>query len=152
MSEESTPALPGFKHVYPINVRWGDMDAMRHVNNTKYFYYGESARLDFLLKLFPDVAAGGSSSLEDAEHGFALAYADTKFKVSLTYPDKVLIGTAVTQLNETEFYLKHSIYSTKLSCEAALSNVRIVYFDFKLGKRKLLGAQELETLEQYRAE
>ena len=29
-------------------VRWGDMDVMGHVNNTMYFRYMESARIDWL--------------------------------------------------------------------------------------------------------
>lgn len=144
--------LPGFKHVSEIDVKWGDMDAMRHVNNSRYFYYCESARFGFLLRLFPEGALSDPNSLADAEHGFALAYTDAKFKVSLTYPDRVLIGTAVAQVNETEFYLKHSIYSTKLSCEAALSTAHIVYYDYKLGKRKALDLHAIEMLEQYRAD
>jgi len=30
-----------------INVRWGDMDAMGHVNNTVYFRYCEQARMEW---------------------------------------------------------------------------------------------------------
>ena len=31
-----------------IPMRWGDMDAYRHVNNTVYFRYMEQARVEFL--------------------------------------------------------------------------------------------------------
>lgn len=31
-----------------IPIRWGDMDAMGHVNNTVYFRYLETARIDWL--------------------------------------------------------------------------------------------------------
>ena len=31
-----------------IPIRWGDMDAMGHVNNTTYFRYMETARIDWL--------------------------------------------------------------------------------------------------------
>ncbi len=34
-----------------IPVRWGDMDAMGHVNNTLYFRYLEIARLEWLFKI-----------------------------------------------------------------------------------------------------
>jgi acyl-CoA thioester hydrolase len=42
-----------------LPIRWGDMDAMAHVNNTVYFRYMESVRIDWLhsLKATPD--AGG---------------------------------------------------------------------------------------------
>ena len=32
-------------HVERIPIRWGDMDAMGHVNNTVYFRYMEQARI-----------------------------------------------------------------------------------------------------------
>ncbi|MEO8299071.1 MAG: thioesterase family protein [Burkholderiales bacterium] len=35
-------------HETVIPIRWGDMDAMRHVNNTIYFRYMEIARTEWL--------------------------------------------------------------------------------------------------------
>jgi acyl-CoA thioester hydrolase len=32
-------------------IRWGDMDAMGHVNNTVYFRYMETIRMDWFLRL-----------------------------------------------------------------------------------------------------
>ena len=34
-------------HVTNIPIRWGDMDAMGHVNNTTYFRYFETVRIDW---------------------------------------------------------------------------------------------------------
>ena len=31
-----------------IPIRWGDMDAMNHVNNTIYFRYLESCRIEWM--------------------------------------------------------------------------------------------------------
>ena len=31
-----------------IPIRWGDMDAMGHVNNTSYFRYMETIRIDWM--------------------------------------------------------------------------------------------------------
>ena len=38
-------------HEMHITVRWGDMDAMGHVNNTVYFRYLEMARLEWLYRI-----------------------------------------------------------------------------------------------------
>ena len=35
-------------HVERIPIRWGDMDAMGHVNNTIYFRYLEIVRIEWL--------------------------------------------------------------------------------------------------------
>ncbi|MFZ4651633.1 MAG: acyl-CoA thioesterase [Rubrivivax sp.] len=42
------PADRKLVHEMTIPIRWGDMDAMGHVNNTIYFRYLEIVRLDWL--------------------------------------------------------------------------------------------------------
>lgn len=44
-------AMPDFRVYTPIQVRFSDIDAMRHVNNARYLTYLEMARLDYLLAL-----------------------------------------------------------------------------------------------------
>ena len=48
-------------HEMRIPVRWGDLDAMGHVNNTIYFRYFESLRIEWLQSLAsgPDPAGVG---------------------------------------------------------------------------------------------
>jgi acyl-CoA thioester hydrolase len=44
-----------------IPIRWGDMDAMNHVNNTVYFRYLETCRIDWMRSIgcLPDAAGEG---------------------------------------------------------------------------------------------
>ena len=42
------PASLKLVHEMRIPVRWGDLDAMGHVNNTIYFRYFESVRIEWL--------------------------------------------------------------------------------------------------------
>lgn len=54
--EESTPRppLPGGgspRHVFPLKVRWSDVDAYRHVNNVKYIEYFQEARIAYMMRL-----------------------------------------------------------------------------------------------------
>ncbi|MGH8708962.1 MAG: acyl-CoA thioesterase, partial [Burkholderiales bacterium] len=44
-------------HVERIPIRWGDMDAMGHVNNTTYFRYMEQARISWFDRLVPEAEA-----------------------------------------------------------------------------------------------
>ena len=45
------PADKKLTHEMVIPIRWGDMDAMGHVNNTVYFRYFEIARLEWLQRV-----------------------------------------------------------------------------------------------------
>ena len=41
------PEIKKKVHEMIIPIRWGDMDAMKHVNNTVYFRYLETVRIDY---------------------------------------------------------------------------------------------------------
>jgi acyl-CoA thioester hydrolase len=46
-------------HEMVIPIRWGDMDAMGHVNNTVYFRYLEIVRLDWMARIGIKLGPGG---------------------------------------------------------------------------------------------
>jgi acyl-CoA thioester hydrolase len=64
-----------------IPIRWGDMDAYGHVNNTVYFRYMEQARVEYLEKLGFKVMPRGSAPV--------IINASCTFLVPLNYPGVV---------------------------------------------------------------
>ncbi|HWD23286.1 MAG TPA: thioesterase family protein [Burkholderiales bacterium] len=69
-------------HVERIPIRWGDMDAMGHVNNTVYFRYMEQARISWFDALVPEEEAWSST-------GLVIANASCNFKRPINYPGTV---------------------------------------------------------------
>jgi acyl-CoA thioester hydrolase len=69
-------------HVERIPIRWGDMDAMGHVNNTVYFRYMEQARISWFDTLVPQDEAWKST-------GLVIANASCNFKKPINYPGTV---------------------------------------------------------------
>jgi acyl-CoA thioester hydrolase len=69
-------------HVERIPIRWGDMDAMGHVNNTVYFRYMEQARIGWFDALVPEEEAWKDT-------GIVIANASCNFKLPLNYPGTV---------------------------------------------------------------
>ena len=69
-------------HVERIAIRWGDMDAMGHVNNTVYFRFMEQARIAWFEGLVPGGAAW-------KETGIVIANASCNFKRAMSYPGTV---------------------------------------------------------------
>jgi len=53
------PEQKKLTHQMVIPIRWGDMDAMGHVNNTLYFRYMETARLEWLFEVGAPLTPGG---------------------------------------------------------------------------------------------
>jgi acyl-CoA thioester hydrolase len=75
-------------HVERIPVRWGDMDAMGHVNNTVYFRYMEQARISWFDALLPRGEAWGTT-------GIVIANASCNFKKPINYPGVVEVKVYV---------------------------------------------------------
>jgi acyl-CoA thioester hydrolase len=69
-------------HVEHIPIRWGDMDAMGHVNNTVYFRYMEQARIGWFDALLPRGEAW-------AKIGIVIVNASCNFKKPIGYPGTV---------------------------------------------------------------
>lgn len=69
-------------------VKWGDMDAMGHVNNAMYFKYMEHARVDWFSQI-------GFLLLPNGQ-GPVIANAFCNFKRQLKYPDDVLLKMYVS--------------------------------------------------------
>lgn len=65
-----------------LPIRWGDMDAMNHVNNTVYFRYMEQARIEWLESL-------GYATGQHAGEGPVIVNASCTFLIPLTYPGRV---------------------------------------------------------------
>jgi len=82
--DDKEACLGRHKIIHAQKVVWGDMDSMNHVNNTKYFYYCETARIEFIRILFPNF---GSQPLSEMKSGLALAETSCRFKVPVAYPD-----------------------------------------------------------------
>ncbi len=75
-------------HVERIPIRWGDMDAMGHVNNTVYFRYMEQARIGWFDQLVPEDAAWLSSAI-------VIVNASCNYKRPITYPGTVEVNLHV---------------------------------------------------------
>src|SRR5689334_23172189 len=69
-------------HVERIPIRWGDMDAMGHVNNTVYFRYMEQTRIGWFDALVPEDEAWKTT-------GIVIANASCNFRKAMTYPGTV---------------------------------------------------------------
>ena len=114
--------VAGFHSVLEMTVRWGDMDAYQHVNNTLYFRYLESARIAY----FTDLKFGGRPS------GVApvLHSATCRFRFPVTYPDTVLIASKVVELGPDRFKVYQRIVSTRHQLIAAEGHSIIAAFDY----------------------
>lgn len=117
-----------FVHALRMPIRWGDMDAMGHVNNTNYFRYIESARIAWLEQV------GG---LPDARgEGPVIVNAQMSFLKQLTYPGEIEVRTFVAPPGRSSIEVSHEIRLVGPDGEAgalhAEGAAKVVWVDFAM--------------------
>jgi acyl-CoA thioester hydrolase len=86
-----------FECVIPI--RWGDMDAMKHLNNASYFRFMETCRIDW----FQSLGRGLGSEELDGGCGILIVNAFCNFYRQLEYPGDVLMKMYVSDPGRSSF-------------------------------------------------
>lgn len=117
--------LADYPVVTEIPVAWGDMDALQHVNNAVYFRYFETARLDYFKQI---------DLLVDLKHhhiGPVLGHTECRYKIPVTYPDTLLIGSRVSELLDDRFTMEYLIVSKKIGKVTTVGSATCVMFDFQ---------------------
>ncbi len=122
MSAESRKLI----HDTLIPMRWGDMDALGHLNNTYYFRYMEQARVEWLDALAEPIAPGGI--------GPVIAHIACDFKRELVYPATIRLCTYVTQIGRSSMKLDHEFrLATDEQTVYATGHAVLVWVDYSQG-------------------
>ncbi|MCY0388469.1 acyl-CoA thioesterase [Robbsia sp. Bb-Pol-6] len=113
-----------FRSTMPI--RWGDMDAFGHVNNTVYFRYVEQLRIDWLEASAVPMRAG---------QGPVIVTASMNFRKQLHYPGQVLCVMSAKAPGRSSI---DTLYELRRSDDPdvvyADGGARIVWVDYAAGK------------------
>lgn len=121
--------LKGYPLVIETPVAWGEMDALRHVNNIVYFRYFESVRMAY----FGEV--GFWDHMGETGVGPILASTQCRFRLPLEYPDTVSVGARVTNVEQDRFLMEYLVVSHRHARVAAEGSGLIVVYDYR-EKRK----------------
>lgn len=123
-SEPEDP-LTGYPVVVQLPVAWGDMDSFRHVNNTVFFRYFETARIAYLDRI------GFEQEMQESGIGPILASTHCRFRRPLTYPDTIRIGARTTELHGDRFVMEYRIVSEAHGAVAADGGGVVVAFSYR---------------------
>ncbi|MDR2508224.1 MAG: acyl-CoA thioesterase [Candidatus Accumulibacter sp.] len=120
------PPAPGIHvHTCLVPIRWGDMDAYRHVNNAVYFSYMEQACAEFISSLgFRALSAAGPVVVNSA----------CSFLRPLTYPGMAEVNMFCASPGNSSFL---AFYEVRLQGEDSLyarGQMKMVWVDRATGK------------------
>ncbi len=125
------PEQKSLCHEMVIPIRWGDLDAMGHVNNTVYFRYFETVRIDWFRSIGCPPNPGGE--------GAVIVNAFCNFIKQLEYPGDVLARHYVANPGRSSFETYLTLERTDdPGVVYASGGARTVWVDFPRQKSKPL--------------
>ena len=126
-------------HRTTISIRWGDMDAYGHVNNTLYFRYMEIARIEWL------EAAG--YGLDPGGEGPVIVNASCTFLIPLTYPGSVEVLTYAAPPGRSSVQTRVEMRPSGSEALYAEGAAKVVWMDHRTGRSAPLPAPLRAVLE-----
>ncbi len=115
----------------PLSVRWRDLDAFNHVNNSKFLSYLEEARLRWMMSL--------PGEWIDENVAPVVAAANINYRRPIAWPNEIVVELFVERLGTTSLTIGHRILDA--SNDATLyadGNVVMVWIDRQLGQAAAL--------------
>lgn len=118
-------------HATRMAIRWGDMDAFGHVNNTVYFRYIEQARVEWF------TAAG--FSWDGGEEGPVIVNAHCSFLKQLKYPGEIELQTFAFPPGRSSFETYQEIRRVdQPDVLVAEAGAKVVWVNFSTEKSVML--------------
>jgi acyl-CoA thioester hydrolase len=120
----SAPEAPFFSCEIPV--RWGDLDAYGHVNNTLYFRYFEEARFQWMLdKGLP---------LKSDTHPVVITIGCT-FLRPIFHPETLRIDLFISEPGRSSFMINYKVYTLSQPDTAAAEGYsKVVWVSSENGK------------------
>ena len=132
--------MPAWPFRFPVEVRWGDMDALGHVNNAMYFRYLESARIAWY------DAVGMALLQAKPSDGPGLVATNMSFRRQLKYPGSVVVEVRPGRVGERSFGLEFRVVDASDGTLYADGGSTNVWVDYAAEKALPLPARLREVL------
>ncbi|MBI2968031.1 MAG: acyl-CoA thioesterase [Bacteroidetes bacterium] len=120
--------MNNFRHQIKIQIRFGDIDLIGHVNHAVFLTYMELARIHY----FNDVVG---KEIDWSETGIIIARAEVDFKSPVFLTDEELfVYTRCSRFGNKSFDLSYRIEKVQTGEEAASGMTAVVAYNYKSKK------------------
>lgn len=110
-------------HEKKFAIAWGDMDALGHVNNSRYFDYFQEARIEWLKEI--NIKMTGTT-------GPVVIHVAATFLKPVIYPATLTLQSSIHSLGNSSMVMEHHLYQEEELMTQGIS--KIVWIDYTRGK------------------
>ena len=100
--------MKGYALTLELPILWGDMDALRHVNNTRYFAWFEAVRIAYFDSVRASLPHARVAAVVE-EVGPVLASIGCDYLRPVVYPGKVVVGVRVTEIGRSSVRMEYAV-------------------------------------------
>jgi acyl-CoA thioester hydrolase len=122
------PERSSFKYTKQLSVQWGEMDALKHVNNVVYIRYFETARIEYFSQ------SGIWQAFVDEGIVVVLGKIECNFLRPLVFPDEIAVMARVKSIGNSSLVVEQAVYSQKLGL-CACGDAVVVCTDPATGRK-----------------
>ena len=127
----------------PLTTRWGDSDALGHINNAILVRYLESGRIDYFRRVC-DVKLA-----EDDDNSFVIASLEIGFLQQVHHPANLDIATRISRLGNSSFDVDTLVFEQGKDQPLVTSRGICVWFDLKENSSRPIPEDIRETIIQF---
>jgi acyl-CoA thioester hydrolase len=132
-----------FRFYLPIQVRYGDLDPQRHVNNSRFFTYMEQGRISYFQHL------GLWDGVDFDRMGAILLEAKIIFHEPITYGQSIRVGVRTEKLGNKSLEVITIIEDTASGKEVARGHSILVAYDYKSGQSMVIPDEWRRVVQEF---
>jgi acyl-CoA thioester hydrolase len=132
-----------YRFYHPIEIRYADLDAQRHVNNACYLTYIEQARL----KYFQSLDLWDGADFDNI--GVIMVEQSCTYKSPIAYGQLIHVGVRVVRLGNKSLELTVSIRDRDTDQEMAAGRTVLVAYDYVAEESQPIPERWRETIKAY---
>lgn len=135
------PAAPARMYETDIPLRFGDIDAMGHVDNAVTLTLFELGRAKFFAEVL------GVRRIEEYE--FILAEATVRYRLPVLLQDAVRLRMHITDVSRSSFRFRAELFDPRDGRVYTEAETVQVMYDYKTGRTKPIAPEFLEKVKEY---
>lgn len=125
------------RFVHPVHMRWSDMDAYRHINNSAYLAYLEQARVAMFFERDEGFGRGTVIARHEIDYLRPVVY----------HPEPLRLELWIGEVRGASFTVHYEVFDKGVL--AARAATTAVTFDFTTDRPRRLTDSERELLASY---